>query len=241
MQKILLVDDTRLLLEIVKSYLLNSPVQVLTASNGEEALEIANKERPDLVVLDQNMPKMNGIDCCAAMRRNPALVEIPVIMISGSSSMEDRQAFVQAGCSDFLAKPIVRGYFLAKVRSFLPAVEQRAERVPCRTPVAMEIAGVPFSGVSEDISRGGVYVATDHEMIAGGKISLRFRLPGNVDNSWITARGRVAWLNSARKKVSPHLREGFGVEFLEITGEGLPILRKNEIIAFVESRRKQEN
>lgn len=236
--KILLADDTRLLLEICKSYLANSQVQVVTAQNGEEALETIKKERPDLVVLDQNMPKMKGTDCCVAMRGDPALKEIPVLIISTSSSPADLEAFTQAGCNGFLAKPLIRQHFLAKVRAFLPAVEQRMTRVPCRTPVTIEISGSSLSGISYDISSGGLYVATDCEAAVESGISLRFRLPGKIDNPVIMAKGRIAWRNSALHRVKPNFPTGIGVEFLEITGEGLAILRKSEIREFVESCRK---
>src|SRR5664279_1832634 len=116
-QKILLVDDTRMMLEIIKSYLANSPVQVFTAQNGKEALDVCRKERPDLVVLDQNMPIMNGVECCAAMRKDLLLKKIPVIMVSSRATPEDREAFRQAGCDDFLAKPLERQRFLAKLHA----------------------------------------------------------------------------------------------------------------------------
>lgn len=236
--KILLVDDTRMLLEIGKSFLADSPVQVFTAQNGEEALEIINSELPDLVVLDQNMPRMNGVTCCAAIRKNPATHTIPVLMISSTASKADRDAFAQAGCNGFLAKPLDRQQFLETVREFLPAIERRGARVPCRSAVAMEISGALFSGVTEDISAGGVYVATDHKGEVGDRISLCFSLPGKSDNPLITARGRIAWVNSARNRVNRELPVGFGVEFLEITGKGLAILRKSEIYEFVEAGRK---
>jgi CheY-like chemotaxis protein len=236
--KILLVDDTKMLLEIGKSFLADSPVKVLTAQNGEEALSVITRELPDLVVLDQNMPRMNGISCCIAMRSDPAMQTIPVLMISSSASKADLEAFNEAGCNGFLSKPLERQHFLEVVRKFLPSIERRGVRVLCETAVALENSGALFSGVIKDISVGGVYVATDCEVTAESRISLCFSLPGNGDTPLITARGRVAWLNSAQKKVNQHFPAGFGVEFLEITGKGLAILRKSEICEFVEARRK---
>jgi CheY-like chemotaxis protein len=235
--KILLVDDTKMLLEIIKSYLINSPVQVFTALNGKEAMEVARKERPDLVVLDQNMPVMNGTECCAVLRKDSLLKKIPVIMMSSRATPEDREAFKQAGCDDFLAKPLERQRFLAKLHSFLPEVEQREARVPCRTEVTMEIAGTFFCGICEDISLLGLYIATDFKVSVESSISLRFKLPGKTDNPFITAKGRIAWLNCTGRQMKPHLPPGFGVEIHEITGEGLAILRKNEIREFVEAHR----
>lgn len=234
-QKVLLVDDTRMMLEIIKSFLANSPVQVFTAQNGKEALDVCRKERPDVVVLDHNMPIMTGIECCAAMRNDLFLKKIRVIMMSSRATPEDRFAFEQAGCDDFLAKPLERKRFLAKMHSFLSVIDQREARVPCRTEVLMGISGTSISGVSENISMHGLYIATDFKVSVESEITLRFKLPGKTDNPLITVKGRIAWLNRAGSLMKTQLPPGFGVEILEITGEGLAILRKNEIKEFVET------
>lgn len=236
---ILLVDDTRLLLEIGSSFLATSPVRVLTALNGEECLELMRTERPDLVVLDQNMPKMTGTTCCAAMRRDPALKGIPVIMISSACSHEDLEEFRNAGCNDFMAKPLDRATFLGKVRRFLPSIDRRSERIPCRIPIVMAAAGKTFSGMSMDLSLSGLYVASDAPVEPGGLLAIRFFLPGESGDPAITANCRVAWINDSQKPSNPHYSVGFGLEFLEITGEGLGILRKNEIIKFLAASRKK--
>ena len=233
MPKILLVDDTRLLLEMEKSFLDGSPVEVLTALNGEDALAIVKKERLDLIVLDQNMPKMNGVTFCAAIRRDPALSAIPVLMISSSCSREDLEAFTHAGCDDFLAKPLERASFLDKVRRFLPGIERRGVRIPCHVPVEMVIDGKNVGGDSKDLGLKGIYVACDVPVEAGEILALRFSLPGGSGTPAITANGRVAWINDRSNTAPPGYPPGFGVEFLEITGEGLALLRKNELSAFI--------
>ncbi len=239
MPTILLVDDTKLLLEIEKSFLEKSPVRVLTATNGEEALKIVNRERPDLVVLDQNMPVMNGVTCCAAMRRDPALRNIPVLMVSSAVSREDREMYLRVGCNGFLAKPLDRQRFLTEVRTYLPVVERREPRVPFRCEVRMEISGIPCTGISENISLKGMFIATGYQTTVDDRVALRFRLPDSQDSCWITVKGRVAWINSARQEPNRLLPPGFGVEFCEITGEGLAILRKTELYEFIESFRRR--
>ena len=158
-------------------------VEVLTALNGEDALAIVKKERPDLIVLDQNMPKMNGVTCCAAIRRDPALSGIPVIMISSSCSREDREAFKHAGCDDFLAKPLERASFLDKVRRFLPGIERRGMRIPCHVPVEMVIDGKNVGGKSEDLGLNGVYVACDAPVEAGENTVLALQPSGRERNA----------------------------------------------------------
>ena len=71
MKKILLVDDVKLLLEVQKKYLSASLIQILTACDGHEALEVAGKERPDLIIMDNYMPRMDGITCCRLIKQKP--------------------------------------------------------------------------------------------------------------------------------------------------------------------------
>jgi len=239
--KILLVDDNRLLLEMERTYLHNSQVVILSALNGEEALGIMKEQRPDLVVLDQNMPKMSGTACCAAMRSDPDLCSIPVLMISNSISREDQEEYTKAGCTDFLAKPVERRQFLEKILTFLSSIERRWPRVACRTEVEMKISGMHVSGFCEDIALGGLYVATDFTVQEGSVINLKFRLPDKGDEPPVTAWGSVAWLNTARDRKHIGLPAGFGVEFIEITGEGMPMLRKKEISDFIKKHARQDS
>jgi two-component system, cell cycle response regulator len=107
--KILLVDDAQIFLDIEKDFLRLSPVQILTAYNGAAALEIVRSERPDLVVMDVNMPHMDGEACCMAMKKDPALSKTPVILVTTRSGREDLASFRDAGCAAILHKPRQRG------------------------------------------------------------------------------------------------------------------------------------
>jgi hypothetical protein len=128
---------------------------------------------------------------------------------------------------------VERRQFLEKIRTFIPSVERRGPRVACRTGVEMKISGAHVSGFCEDIGPGGLYVAADFTAEVGSVINLTFRLPGIGDEPPVTARGRVAWLNTACDMKHSGLPAGFGVEFIEITGEGMPLLRKKDISDFI--------
>jgi uncharacterized protein (TIGR02266 family) len=161
-------------------------------------------------------------------------------MISSSISREDQEEYTKAGCSDFLAKPVQRRQFLEKIRTYLPSIERRGPRVACRTEVAMEISGTQVSGFCEDIGLGGLYVTTDATAREESVINLTFRLPDKGDEPPVTARGRVAWLNTARDRKHIGFPAGFGVEFIEITGEGMPLLRKKEISDFIKKHARRD-
>ena len=127
--KILLVDDTKLFIELEKNFLKHSPVHVLTASSGEEALEIAMRERPDLIFMDINMPGMGGLACCSTLKGDMMLSSIPVVMVSSCGKDEDLQECRKAGCDDILSKPIDKKLFLEKARFFLDTINRRDVRV----------------------------------------------------------------------------------------------------------------
>lgn len=231
MHKILLVDDVKLLLEIQKKYLASSTVHILTAGDGVEALEVARRDFPDLIVMDRYMPRMDGVTCCAAIKGDPKLRHIPVIMVSNTDRPADMDEFTKLGCSGFLAKPIDGEVFLETVKKFLPAIERRASRIPFRSEVQLTIGGTVHQGMSEDLTLNGIYVATEAPVSKGEELKLSFVLPGS--DSTLEARSRVAWVNRGGSKGESGLKPGVGVEFLEITGQGIPFLRRAELNVFV--------
>jgi len=231
MEKILLVDDVKLLLELQKRFLASSPVQILTACDGLEALEVARKEQPQLIVMDKYMPNMDGLTCCREIKADPLLRHIPVIMVSNAPQSVEIEEFRSIGIDAYLAKPIEGKLFLNTIRKYLPSVERRGSRLPCRLPVQLTASGSILDCMSEDISFGGMFVATARPFSRGDELFLSFVLPGC--EAPIDVRGVVAWVNS--RDVKSSLPPGVGVEFLEITGSGMPLLRSSELKSFVAS------
>jgi CheY-like chemotaxis protein len=229
--KVLLVDDVALFLEIQKGILGSSPIEILTARNGEEALELVRKERPALVCMDLNMPRMDGAACCAAIKTDPELKNIPVIMISSVTQPGDIDKCWAAGCNDFLNKPLDEKLYLEKARKFLPQlIERRSPRVTCRTPVTLTSGTRVIEATSVDLAKQGMFVATDQELPAKSEVVLTFRLPEGSTSQFIV-RGQIAWINRGQRKELP---SGMGIEFLELKGEGLPMVRNNELKLFIE-------
>lgn len=216
--KILLVDDTKLFLELEKNFLKLTSAIVLTAGDGAEALKVARSERPDLIFMDLNMPVMDGLTCCAAIKGDPQLRSIPVIMVTSAGKDEDVRLCRQAGCDDHLTKPINRKVFLEKGRKFLNDIERRETRVGCQTAVKFRVHKLHLSGVSADISGKGIYIATEYEIDEKTPLDLSFTLPDS-DCIIDSVAGRVAWQNTREKHLKPQLPVGFGVEFLGLSEE----------------------
>ena len=230
--KVLLVDDVKLFLEMEKGLLAPSNLEIHTAQNGLEALEIARRELPDLIIMDMYMPKMDGVTCCTTIKQDKLLSRIPVIMVTNASLKEDMEACRKAGCDAFLAKPVEGKSFLDAVNSFLPSVERREARVLCRIPLEIDLNGKNFTESSVDISLRGMFIESGAQVPVGSELLIKFVLPENSTPP-ITARGRIAWINDSISRIRPNRPAGLGVHFIEITGEGLPILRINELKAFI--------
>lgn len=103
MHSILIVDDSKLVTDIVKMRLEMYGYRVQTAQNGEEGLSKIAEETPDLVVLDVQMPGIDGYEVCRQLRENPTLEDLPIIMLT---SMDDRRAGFEAGVDDYLNKDL---------------------------------------------------------------------------------------------------------------------------------------
>jgi uncharacterized protein (TIGR02266 family) len=223
--KILLVDDVNLMIELQKSFLRFSPVRVFTAHNGVEALQVARQERPDLIFMDINMPIMDGVTCCTAIKADPELRAIPVVMVTTMGKPEDEALCRQAGCDDFITKPVDRITFLNKGRHYIPDIDRRDPRVPCETGVELRSNSTTETGTSRDISEGGVFVAGPVNVVPESYITLSLVLPG-ADAEPVRARGRIAWINTEGDRKKPRLPTGFGVEFLDMDEKALEAIRQ---------------
>jgi CheY-like chemotaxis protein len=230
--KILLVDDVAMFLELQKMFLKLSSVRILTAKDGVEALQAAEKEIPSLIFMDLHMPKMGGAECCARLKEDPQLRSIPVVMITSEGKDEEKALCLQAGCDDFMTKPIDRVLYLEMARKYVPTVDRRETRIPYRGKARFRVYGLTLSGEILDVSARGVYVATDYEVEKETELELVFSMQGEND-AVIQARGRVAWVNSRNDKRKNAFPAGFGVELTAITEESNRTLHH-----FVETHRR---
>ena len=117
--KILLVDDEQDILEIVGYNLAQEGYQVITASNGKEAIFKAKKELPQLIIMDVMMPEMDGIEACETIRRMPELQDTIITFLTARSEDYSQVAGFDAGADDYIAKPIKPKVLVSKVKALL--------------------------------------------------------------------------------------------------------------------------
>lgn len=176
-KKILLVDDVKFFLELQKSFLKRTNCQILTASNGREGLELAKKERPDLILMDLYMPEMNGDEACKAIKSDPDLKNVPVIMVTKAGEDDDKGRCLLAGCDEFVVKPINRMILLEKVKKFLHVLVREHVRVPIDAEVSFTVDGKEYSSELHDVSEGGVFICMEEPLPMGTQLTMKFKLP----------------------------------------------------------------
>ncbi len=124
---VLVVDDEPEIVRLLRSYLERDGYRVVTASNGEEALYAARRERPDLVVLDILMPRMDGLEFTRRVRREQ---DVPIIMLTARAEETDRIVGLEMGADDYVTKPFSPREVVARVRAVLRRALPASEAPP---------------------------------------------------------------------------------------------------------------
>jgi DNA-binding response OmpR family regulator len=117
--KILIVDDDPDMVDLLQFALTEAGYSTCTASTGTEALAVAQRSSPDLVVLDLLLPEMNGFNVCENLRRNPATASVPIIMITVLPGQFPRLVGVEAGVNAYVSKPFQTQELVSCVNGFL--------------------------------------------------------------------------------------------------------------------------
>jgi len=211
-KRLLLVDDAELFLELERTFLQRTGYQIYTARSGPEALRIAREVRPDLVLLDLNMPGMDGDEVCREIKDDTGLKDIHVVMVTSRGREEDRLRCIEAGCDGYLTKPVNRVELLARIRL---ALNERVRSLP-RVPIAIEVRwttadGRAGTGHTLNLSAGGLFVLCETPLPRGTPHTVEFTLPGNPAPFRIPAE--VVWNTIGLRQGA--LTPGFGLCFID--------------------------
>lgn len=186
-EKILIVDDDPETLRLVRLILQRQGYLVATAINGMQGITMARTEQPDLILLDVMMPDLDGYQVCSQIRLNPDTVNIPIIMFTAKSLVEDKVAGYDAGVDDYITKPIHPAELAAHIRSLLSRRKTQGEIKPSQGHVIGVIAakgGVGVSTIALNLAVS-IHIKTNTNVIAAemcpsqGTWSLLLGLPNS--------------------------------------------------------------
>lgn len=166
--RVLVVDDVLPNVKLLEAKLNSEYFDVLCATNGPDALEIVQREQPDIVLLDVMMPGMNGFEVCRRIKKDQATTHIPVVMVTALDQMSDKVAGLEAGAEDFLTKPVDDIALFARVKSLVRLkvmIDELRNRE--NTGAALGWAGPGDASESFDPGNTAVLVVDDQEKAAG--------------------------------------------------------------------------
>jgi two-component system OmpR family response regulator len=234
LNKILVVDDDKNLLEVIKYNLSKEGYSVISAENGTQAIEIARQEKPDLIILDVMLPGIDGFEVCRILRKEMSL---PILILSAKTDEIDKVVGLELGADDYIAKPFSVRELMARVRATLRRGQLTEQKTSSKTPDEVKARAIlkghelELDTVRHNVSLKGASLALtpkEFELLAflmryKGQVFSRAQLMEKVwgytfDGSKRTVDVHIRWL---RQKIEENPEEpkilvtiiGFGYKF----------------------------
>ncbi len=138
-ERLLVIEDDPSLRSLLEATLKGGNFQVTSVESGEEGLRVIEEDRPHLVLLDLNLPGMNGLDLCRAIRHDPYMAALPVLMLTGRSEEDDMVAGFAVGADDYITKPFSPKVLLARVNALLRRRQPEQQTDAAAAPALLEI------------------------------------------------------------------------------------------------------
>jgi len=224
-RKVMLADDVELFLELEKTFFQRREFDLVVARTGQQAVDLAASERPDLVFMDLFMPELDGDAACALIKQDTQLQQIPVVMVTHGGKEEDIARCRAAGCDEILFKPINRHLFMTTARHFLQMTDREAPRIRVHLPV--RYGREPQKLLSDyvfNLSERGLFISTTKSFELLEVLNLEFVLP-DIRHT-IRCKAIVSWHNRPGQPMRPSLPPGVGVEFDRMAADDLAALRE---------------
>jgi phosphate regulon transcriptional regulator PhoB len=231
MSKILIVDDEQDIVELLSYNLEKEGFSTIKAYDGETALKLVKTQKPELIILDLMLPKMNGLDVCRTIRHDPATANVPIIMLTAKADEVDKIIGLEIGADDYMTKPFSVKELVARVRTILRRLKER-EKTPLKE--TFKYQGLEINYASCNVKVNGKQIT-----LSPTELKLLFfltRNPGRVysrnqildhvwgDDTFITDRAVDVHIRRLRSQIEKNMENpryiltirGFGYKFTEI-------------------------
>lgn len=221
--RLLLVDDVALMRGIAKNYFNQSEFQISTARGGQEAIRMATAIRPHLIIMDADMPDMDGVECCRKIKNNPDLFTTPIILLTDNSKERIEHGW-SSGCDGLLARPIGRRELLTAARQYVALANRAAPRIDRNILVKYSLDNNEYHDYAHNLGTGGMFLASERTFREGDEFRVDFLIPRAESETKCLVR--VAWLNETKKLKRPDLPPGAGLEFVDLDKDDRYLLQK---------------
>lgn len=223
---ILVVDDERDLVDLIRFNLERQHYRVLSAHDGEAAIELARRHNPDLVLLDLMLPLRSGRDVTTALKSDPATRKIPIIMLTAMTAEHDIVVGLQLGADDYVTKPFSMGVLLARITAVLRRGGAMADDRPVlragpmvidRSRHVVEVDGVPLPITVTEFRLLEALAAARSRVLTRDQLVAKAMGPDTA----VTDRTIDVHVTSLRRKLGPHRElvetvRGVGYRFADV-------------------------
>lgn len=150
-KKVLVVDDEQHIIELIKFNLESNGFDVIESDNGEQAIQIAEEEIPNVIILDLMLPGIDGLEACKRIRMNEKTSGIPIIMVTAKGEETDKVLGLELGADDYLTKPFSVRELLARIK----AVLRRFESIPKEVEKIIKVNDIAIDVEKHEVTKGG--------------------------------------------------------------------------------------
>jgi len=231
MAKILVIDDEKDIVELIRYNLKNEGFSVIQAYDGETAIKMAKTQKPDLLILDLMLPGMNGIDVCKAIRANPETAHLPIIMLTAKADEVDKIIGLEIGADDYITKPFSVKELMARVRTILRRL-QETKKQPLKEYFKHEGLAINYASCRVDVNGKQINLSpTELKLLFffsrnPGRVYSRDQILDHVwgDNTFVTPRAVDVHIRRLRSQIEKDIENpqyiltirGFGYKFADI-------------------------
>ena len=230
MNKILIVDDEEDIVNLIAYNLEKEGYSTVKAFDGESALHIIKTQKPDLIILDLMLPKMNGLDVCRNVRRNPSTAALPIIMLTAKSDEVDKVTGLEVGADDYVTKPFSVRELIARVHSVLRRFKE-SEKTPDTEEFVHKGLKINYTSCLVSVDEKAVTLSpTELKLLLflsrhPGRVYSRNQIIDHVwgDETFITDRGVDVHIRRLRSQIEKDMDQpryiltvrGFGYKFAD--------------------------